>query len=53
MRLMLNKMAADNITDLFPTDWQPRPTVSSVQEKTLQSADRSNDRHVLTMWSLN
>ena len=33
MRLMLNQVAADNITDLFPTDWQPRPTVSSVQEK--------------------
>ena len=33
MRLMLNKVAADNITDLFPTDWHPRPTVSSVQEK--------------------
>ena len=33
MRLILNKLAADNITDLFPTDWQPRPKVSSVQEK--------------------
>ena len=33
MRLILNKVAAGNITDLFPADWQPRPTVSSVQEK--------------------
>ena len=33
MRLILNNVAADNITDLFPTDWQLRPTVSSVHEK--------------------
>ena len=30
MRLALNKVASENITDLFPTDW---PTISSVQEK--------------------
>ena len=33
MRLVLNKIASENITDLFPTDWHPRPTISSVQEK--------------------
>ena len=33
MRLVLNKVASENITDLFPTDWHPRPTISSVQEK--------------------
>ena len=33
MRLVLNKVAADNITDLFPTDWHPKPPLSNVQEK--------------------
>ena len=33
MRLVLNKVASENIIDLFPSDWHPRPTLSSVQEK--------------------
>ena len=33
MRLVLNKVASENITDLFSTDWHPKPTISSVQEK--------------------
>lgn len=33
MRLMLNKVAVDNISDLFSTDWHPRPSPSTVQEK--------------------
>ena len=33
MRLVLNKVAADNISDLFPIDWHPRPLPSNVQEK--------------------
>ena len=33
MRLVLNKTAADNITDLFPTDWHPKPPLFNVQEK--------------------
>ena len=33
MRLVLNKTAADNIADLFPTDWHPKPPLSNVQEK--------------------
>ena len=33
MRLVLNKVAADNITDLFSTDWHPKPLPSNVQEK--------------------
>ena len=33
MRLMLNKVASENIKDLFPTDWHPRPTMSDVQMK--------------------
>ena len=33
MRLVLNKVASENITDLFPSDWHPRPTMYTVQEK--------------------
>ena len=33
MRLVLNKVAADEVTDLFPTDWHPKPSISNVQEK--------------------
>ena len=33
MILVLNKVASENITNLFPTDWHPRPTISSGQEK--------------------
>ena len=33
MRLVLNKVASENIPDLFPSDWQPRPTMSTEQEK--------------------
>ena len=33
MRLMLDKVAADNISGLFPTDWHPRPPPFNVQEK--------------------
>ena len=32
MILVLNKVAADNITNLFP-DWHPKPPISNVQEK--------------------
>ena len=33
MRLMLNKVANDNITDLFPSDWSSKPLFSEMQEK--------------------
>ena len=33
MRLILNKIASDNITDLFPSDWAPKPCFSELQEK--------------------
>ena len=33
MRLILNKVAADNIADLFPNDWAPKPCFSEIQEK--------------------
>ena len=33
MRLILNKVASDNIADLFPSDWTPKPCFSELQEK--------------------
>ena len=36
MRLMLNLVAEDNITDLFPNDWQPVSPQSSTQQKHFQ-----------------
>ena len=36
MRLMLNLVAEDNITDLFPNDWQPVSPQSTTQQKHFQ-----------------
>ena len=33
MRLILNKISSDNIADLFPSDWAPKPCFSEIQEK--------------------
>ena len=33
VRLVLNKVASENITELFPSDWHPRPTMSTDDEK--------------------
>ena len=33
MRLILKKVASDNIADLFPSDWAPKPCFSDIQEK--------------------
>ena len=33
MRLVLNKVAIDNINDPFPTDWQPKAPPFNVQDK--------------------
>ena len=33
LRLVLNKVASENITELFPIDRQPRPRMSSEQQK--------------------
>ena len=33
MRLILNKIASNNIADLFPSDWAPKPCFSELQEK--------------------
>ena len=30
MRLILNKVASDNIADLFPSDWSPKPLFSEL-----------------------
>ena len=34
--LMLNLVADDNITDLFPKDWQPTSPQSTTQQKHFQ-----------------
>ena len=36
MRLMLNLVAEDNITDLFPNDWEPVSPQSTTQQKHFQ-----------------
>ena len=33
LRLVLNKVASENITELFPSDGQPRPSISTEQQK--------------------
>ena len=33
LRLVLNKVASENITELFPSDGQPKPSISTEQEK--------------------
>ena len=33
MRLIFNKVASNNIADLFPSDWAPKPLFSELQEK--------------------
>ena len=33
LRLVLNKVASENITELFPSDWHPRPILSTEQQK--------------------
>ena len=33
LRLVLNKVASENMIDLFPSDGQPRPSISTEQEK--------------------
>ena len=33
MRLIVNKVASDNIANLFPSDWAPKPCFSDIQEK--------------------
>ena len=35
VRLVLNKVASENITELFPSDWHPRPTMTTDDEKAI------------------
>ena len=51
MRLILNKIASDNIADLFPSDWAPKPCFSEIQKKTSQNSVRSDDCNVLSVWN--
>ena len=51
MRLILNKIASDNIADLFPSDWAPKPCFSEIQKKTSQNYVRSDDCNVLSVWN--
>ena len=37
MRFMLNLVAEDNISDLFPNDWQPVSSQSTIQQKHFQT----------------
>ena len=32
-RMVLNKVTSENITDIFPSDWNPRPMMSTEEEK--------------------
>ena len=36
VRMVLNKVASENITELFPSDWHPRPTMTTDDEKEFQ-----------------
>ena len=50
VRLVLNKVASENITELFPSNWHPRPTMTTDDEKEYQGTDRVDDPHVSTVW---
>ena len=49
MRLVLNKIASENIADLFPSNWQPRPIMSTDDEKQYKVIT-AGDSHVPTLW---
>ena len=50
MRLMLNLVAEDNITDLFPNDWQPVSSQPTIQQKHFQ-VNRGDDRIISDLWT--
>ena len=50
VRLVLNKVASENITELFPSDWHPRPTMTTDDEKEFQVTERGDDQHVPAVW---
>ena len=51
MRLVLNKVASENIPDLFPSDWQPRTIMSTEQEKQYKVLTEVDDRDVPSVWA--
>ena len=51
MRLILNKVTSDNIANLFPSDWAPKPCFSEIKKKTFQNSVRSDDCNVLPVWN--
>ena len=51
MRLILNKVASDNIADLFPSDWAPNAMFLRHSGKAFQSAIRGDDCNVLPVWN--
>ena len=51
MRLILNKVASDNIADLFPGDWAPKPCFSDIQEKHFKVLSGGDDCNVLPVWN--
>ena len=51
MRLILNKVASDNIADLFPSDWAPKPMFLRHPGEAFQSVIRGDDCNVLPVWN--
>ena len=51
MRLILNKVASDNIADLFPSDWAPKAMFLRHPGEAFQSAIRGDDCNVLPVWN--
>ena len=52
LRLVLNKVTSENITELVTSDGQPRTSMSIEQEQEqVQSINRSDDRDVPSMWA--
>ena len=51
MRLVLNKVASENITDLFPDRLAPKANHFQCSRKAVQSINRSDDRDVPTVWT--
>ena len=51
MRLILNKIASDNIADLFPNDWAPKPCFSEIQEKHFKILSEVMTAMFLPVWN--
>ena len=51
MRLMLNLAAEDNITNLFPNDWQPVSSQFYHTTEAFSSSYRGYDRNISALWT--